>query len=166
MASFPFSSEYGCDEFQGKKEQNFSLTYLHTYCFECYLPLFESRLIEKPRTFWRIKEVRSGYHYALLKCLRGKLFSDIDECKAGPCLNGGTCSNKPGSYQCSCASGFDGKDCENGKRLKANYCKLIVFRIDYSRFVFYWLNRTDDNVVLFRKIHARSSTVFHTEIAA
>ena len=26
MASFSFSSEYGYDEFQGKKEQNFSLT--------------------------------------------------------------------------------------------------------------------------------------------
>lgn len=51
-----------------------------------------------------------------------KLFSDIDECKAGPCLNGGTCSNKPGSYQCACASGFDGKNCENGRQLKVNYC--------------------------------------------
>ena len=41
---------------------------------------------------------------------------DVDECNPiSPCQNGGSCANKPGSYQCQCLSGFQGNDCENGK---------------------------------------------------
>lgn len=48
------------------------------------------------------------------------LFLDIDECKNKPCLNGGTCTNKPGSHECKCVSGYDGKNCENGKTRSIN----------------------------------------------
>lgn len=41
--------------------------------------------------------------------------SDKDECSGDPCKNGGTCINSNGSYQCSCASGWTGVNCTNGK---------------------------------------------------
>lgn len=41
-------------------------------------------------------------------------FSDVDECRTRPCLNGGTCENLQGSYGCKCRAGFLGKHCEIG----------------------------------------------------
>lgn len=37
---------------------------------------------------------------------------DIDECiVSSPCRNGATCVNTNGSYTCTCAKGYEGKDC-------------------------------------------------------
>uniref|UniRef100_A0A674KD90 Protein eyes shut homolog n=1 Tax=Terrapene triunguis TaxID=2587831 RepID=A0A674KD90_9SAUR len=33
---------------------------------------------------------------------------DVNECETLPCLHGGSCSNKPGGYQCVCPPGFTG----------------------------------------------------------
>lgn len=53
-------------------------------------------------------------------------FSDINECLiANPCLNGGQCENKPGSYSCTCWPGFEGEDCENGKVLFSLFLTTI-----------------------------------------
>ena len=41
--------------------------------------------------------------------------SDINECDTDPCENGGTCANTMGSFTCTCAAGYDGDTCENGK---------------------------------------------------
>lgn len=42
-------------------------------------------------------------------------FTDINECQTlKPCQNGGSCKNIPGSYKCSCKTGYSGKNCENG----------------------------------------------------
>ncbi|RMX46862.1 hypothetical protein pdam_00007652, partial [Pocillopora damicornis] len=44
------------------------------------------------------------------KCCR----MNIDECRIkNPCLNGAVCSDRPGSYKCTCKSGYRGKNCEN-----------------------------------------------------
>lgn len=44
------------------------------------------------------------------------LFIDVDECLTSkPCLNGATCVNEPGSYNCTCQQGHTGKNCEKGK---------------------------------------------------
>ena len=43
------------------------------------------------------------------------LFSDINECDTDPCENSGTCENTIGSFNCTCAAGYDGDTCENGK---------------------------------------------------
>ncbi len=44
---------------------------------------------------------------------------DIDECQVAgqPCLNGGNCTHEVGRnmYNCSCAPGYFGKHCQNGK---------------------------------------------------
>lgn len=42
-------------------------------------------------------------------------FLDLDECTVyEPCQNNGTCTNNNGSYFCTCAEGWQGKDCEEG----------------------------------------------------
>lgn len=33
-------------------------------------------------------------------------FSDIDECGNSPCDPKGSCTNTPGSYNCSCSHGY------------------------------------------------------------
>lgn len=41
---------------------------------------------------------------------------DINECAvSNPCKNGGTCTNQPGSYKCSCGAKYTGRNCETGK---------------------------------------------------
>nr|XP_054605635.1 sushi, nidogen and EGF-like domain-containing protein 1 [Nothobranchius furzeri] len=37
---------------------------------------------------------------------------EINECLSQPCLNGGSCLNKIGSYQCLCQDGFSGNRCQ------------------------------------------------------
>ena len=43
------------------------------------------------------------------------IFIDIDDCEVSPCKNGGTCKDKTNDYECTCAPGYTGKSCENGK---------------------------------------------------
>ena len=42
---------------------------------------------------------------------------DIDECASDPCQNGGTCSDQENGYECICAAGFTGTNCDSGKKL-------------------------------------------------
>ena len=44
-------------------------------------------------------------------------WTDVNECQSSPCQNGGRCIDGVGNYSCDCKNGFDGKNCENGKRL-------------------------------------------------
>ena len=37
--------------------------------------------------------------------------TDDDDCRNGPCLNGGTCVDGPSSFTCTCAPGFTGNTC-------------------------------------------------------
>ncbi|KAH3781442.1 hypothetical protein DPMN_159270 [Dreissena polymorpha] len=44
------------------------------------------------------------------------LFIDIDECVTNkqPCQNGATCNNLFNKYTCTCASGWQGTNCDVG----------------------------------------------------
>ncbi|KAL3848339.1 hypothetical protein ACJMK2_019207, partial [Sinanodonta woodiana] len=42
----------------------------------------------------------------------------VNECTNNPCQNGGTCQNKPGSFQCICPPEFTGQLCS----LDVNEC--------------------------------------------
>ncbi len=42
--------------------------------------------------------------------------TDIDECLLGhDCQNGATCNDLVNGYNCTCAPGWNGTMCENGK---------------------------------------------------
>ena len=43
------------------------------------------------------------------------LLLDIDECSAGHCQNGATCYNGLNEYNCTCAPGYTGTNCDVGK---------------------------------------------------
>ena len=49
--------------------------------------------------------------------------SDINECEANPCQNDGTCRNTVGSFICTCAAGYNGYTCQNGKYSVSNGLK-------------------------------------------
>lgn len=36
---------------------------------------------------------------------------EYNECQSSPCLNGGTCTDLVGTFQCACGRGFTGKRC-------------------------------------------------------
>ena len=44
-------------------------------------------------------------------------FADGDQCEGHPCLNQGRCKDGLGDYSCTCAEGFEGKNCE--------FCELL-----------------------------------------
>ena len=54
-----------------------------------------------------------------LKCLNtiSMFFVDYNECFdiVNPCLNGGVCENRDGSYHCLCPDGWTGPVCADGK---------------------------------------------------
>jgi hypothetical protein len=55
------------------------------------------------------------------------IISDRNECDLDrPCLNGGSCTNTPGSYVCKCLQGFHGINCEFGKYIYIYIYHLII----------------------------------------
>ena len=43
------------------------------------------------------------------------IVADVQECEIeGICQNGGTCTELLGSYDCNCATGYEGTNCETG----------------------------------------------------
>ena len=53
------------------------------------------------------------------------MYTDIDECTtSNPCDANAICHNTPGSYLCSCKSGYtaNGETCNGKKNLGLRYC--------------------------------------------
>ena len=46
------------------------------------------------------------------------LYLDINDCMPNPFENGGSCTDGVNEYNCSCASGYTGTDCERSEQLK------------------------------------------------
>ena len=43
------------------------------------------------------------------------LLTDINECDSIPCLNRATCVGNETTYNCACAAGYKGFNCETGR---------------------------------------------------
>ena len=58
------------------------------------------------------------------------MFSDINECEVYfPCMNNGTCSNRNGTYECTCMEGWQGHDCEKGTYIWLSsilFCRILL----------------------------------------
>ena len=52
---------------------------------------------------------------------------DIDECLPGPCQNEAACTDLVNDYECQCAIGFYGDDCECELRDKLTFNELHLF---------------------------------------
>uniref|UniRef100_A0A8C2DMQ4 Delta-like protein n=1 Tax=Cyprinus carpio TaxID=7962 RepID=A0A8C2DMQ4_CYPCA len=48
---------------------------------------------------------------------------NINDCESSPCRNGGTCIDKINAYQCICADGWEGHNCENIDDCSMNPCR-------------------------------------------
>ena len=47
-----------------------------------------------------------------------RVVAQSDPCDPNPCANSGTCNVDPAdtsAYNCACATGYDGTNCDNGK---------------------------------------------------
>ena len=56
------------------------------------------------------------------------LETDIDDCASHPCKNNGTCTDRVNGFDCSCAPGFNGTQCETGNYSRQN--QLIFIYIE------------------------------------
>ena len=45
----------------------------------------------------------------------GTYFLDINECASNPCKNEAQCNDKVNGFECQCAAGYSGTNCENGE---------------------------------------------------
>ena len=61
------------------------------------------------------------------------LYIDIDECASIPCQNGGTCFDTTNWYNCTCAAGYTGPDCERGER-KYDLAYQSSMSVHFSKF--------------------------------
>ena len=71
--------------------------------------------------------------------------SDVNECLMFPCQNGATCNNLEGGYECVCAEGWTGVNCQIGKSL--SYLTVYLIEAPFNSLA----NRADtDQAALVR----------------
>ena len=54
------------------------------------------------------------YGMTVFKFLPYPFKTDIDDCASHPCKNTGNCTDRVNGFNCSCAPGFNGTQCEAG----------------------------------------------------
>jgi len=48
------------------------------------------------------------------------VFTEINECISGPCMNGGTCTDELNGYTCQCLPGHSGTRCETSELINTH----------------------------------------------
>ena len=38
---------------------------------------------------------------------------EYNECESSPCVNGGTCTDRVGGFECACGRGYTGSTCQS-----------------------------------------------------
>jgi len=61
-------------------------------------------------------------------------FTDIDECASSPCQNGASCNNEQNRFTCTCAAGYTGTTCSEGKYWLFQIQCWFVFFMSYTWF--------------------------------
>ena len=70
--------------------------------------------------------------------------TDIDDCASHPCMNNGKCTDRVNGFNCSCAPGFNGSQCETGNCSQSNvfFFTFQVFFFVYFSLIFRAYNGT------------------------
>ena len=73
-------------------------------------------------------------------------YTDIDDCASHPCKNNGTCTDRVNGFNCSCAPGFNGTQCETGDYIQDQFSFIFQeflnhFHVPYSAFIFKLLEK-------------------------
>ena len=58
------------------------------------------------------------YNICVIHSALSPIKTDIDDCASHPCKNDGTCVDQVNGFNCSCAPGFNGKQCETGNYIQ------------------------------------------------
>lgn len=96
----------------------------------------------------------------------------VGRCDSNPCLNNGTCTERYDGYNCDCRwSAFKGPICADGKILFNIFffyfsfalfvAKVIFFSIDDNFFPFFYRNRSQSAIKLFRQIRFLGLLAFY-----
>lgn len=88
-----------------------------------------------------LKKILLSEYICNTDCELYLLFSDVNECDSNPCLNGGTCINLKGRFECLCASHYTGALCDQRKLLQSHQLQFnIVLRCED------WLFHRKENI--------------------
>ena len=52
---------------------------------------------------------------------------DINDCENSPCANGGTCEDLVDNFECTCAEGYTGPNCDEGVFMFLVPCLRLLF---------------------------------------
>ena len=98
-------------------------------CFKL-LEKTSNKFLQSVLFFLLILQVQSNI--TLFNFLPYLLKTDIDDCASHPCKNNGSCSDRVNGFNCSCAAGFNGTQCETG-----HYMQYLYSFIRYCCCLFY-----------------------------
>ena len=65
--------------------------------------------------YWCIFQVYVWKQHVVFKPFCQLIISELDECESDPCENGGTCEDEINAYNCVCAPGYNGTQCDSGR---------------------------------------------------
>lgn len=86
-------------------------------------------------------------------------FSDINDCEGSPCGNGGTCIDKVNEYQCICADGWTGPDCQTSEHTYAHTHTQYNY-INNNMLLLFYINVHNRDIIITMKQKCNYSTKY------